>query len=108
MKFEGLDKKKVEKALSMAFDAAKEQILTDCNFFCREDQGTLIDSARAEVKGSKLEISWNTPYAKRVYYTGTPAKNRNKNASLRWAEKAKNRFGKDWQKIVAQKMRENL
>lgn len=71
-----------------------EKILADCNHFVRMQSGTLANSARIEEKG-KI-IRWKTPYAKRVYYTGTPRKNVNPNASLRWCEKAKIQFGNSW------------
>ena len=98
----------VDGAFEKALFAAREQMLTDCNYFCRQDQGTLIDSSQAKPNGLTLEISWNTPYAKRVYYTGNPSKNVNPNASLQWAEKAKNTYGKEWQMILAKGMGNNL
>lgn len=108
MRFVAVDSKKIKNAFSLALFAAQEQILTDCNYFCREDEGTLKDSAQSNVSGVKMEATWNTPYARRVYYTGTPSKDKNENASLRWAEKAKNRFKKDWQAILQRGLRRNL
>lgn len=71
-----------------------EQILTDCNTYVRMQSGNLADSAHTEAGGKR--IVWSTGYAKRVYYTGTPRKNVNPNASLRWCEKAKRQHGAEW------------
>lgn len=71
-----------------------EQILTDCNTYVRMQSGTLADSGHTEAGGKR--IVWNTRYAKRVYYTGTPRKNVNPNASLRWCEKAKRNHQAEW------------
>ena len=94
-----------KKAIDLAMFAAKEQVLTDCNYYCRQDQGTLIASALAEENNCEITISWNTPYAKRVYYTGKPSKQVNPNASLQWAEKAQDSFGKDWVEIIRKGIR---
>ena len=66
-----------------------EQILDDCNYFCREDKGTLIQSSQIASIPKQGLLVWNTIYAKRVFYTGTPSTDANPNASLRWAEKGK-------------------
>ena len=98
----------VDNAIAKALFALQEQALGDCNYFCRQDQGTLIDSSRAKQTGLNLELSWNTPYARRVYYTGRPSKNVNPNASLQWAELAKNTFGGEWQRILEKGMKDSL
>lgn len=71
-----------------------EQILTDCNEYVRMQDGTLADSAHQENGGK--QIVWSTPYAKKVYYTGTPRKNRNPKATLRWCEVAERQYSKQW------------
>lgn len=72
-----------------------EVIATDCNAYVRMQSGVLADSMRIE-KGGQT-ISWNTPYARRMYYTGTPRHNRNPMASLMWCEKAKGEHIKEWE-----------
>lgn len=79
---------------SKALPILSEQILTDCNTYVRMQSGNLADSGHTEAGGKR--IVWNTPYAKKVYYTGTPLKNRNPNASLRWCEKAKRMHSGEW------------
>lgn len=71
-----------------------EQILTDCNTYVRMQSGTLADSAHTEDGGKR--IVWSTPYAKRVFYTGTPLKNKNPKATLRWCEVAERVHSKKW------------
>lgn len=73
-----------------------EQIKEDSNVYVRMQSGQLADSAAVEQKGKR--ITWSTAYAKRVYYTGTPRKNVNPNASLRWCEKAIRAFKGEWVK----------
>lgn len=77
-----------------AMPIVAEQILSDCNTYVRMQEGTLADSAHIRKRGR--EIVWSTAYAKRVYYTGTPRRNKNPNASLRWCEVAKRKHASVW------------
>lgn len=77
-----------------ALPIVAEQILTDCNTYVRMQTGNLAASGHVEAGGKR--IVWDTSYAKRVYYTGTPRKNVNPDASLRWCEKAKRNHKKQW------------
>ena len=45
---------------------------------------------------------WQTPYALKMYYTGTPVTDKNPNASLQWCEKAEATFGDDWKEQAKQ------
>jgi hypothetical protein len=80
-----------------------EQMLTDCNQYVRQQTGALRSSSLSASIPREGLLIWNTPYAKRVYYTGTPRKNVNPNASLMWCEKAEGRHRGDWQRL-AQKL----
>lgn len=99
-----LDKKRVAARVDKATDAMmaplSEQILADSNEFVRVDQGQLKESSGTYSIPRQGHLEWNTPYAKRVYYTGTPSKDQNPNASLRWVEKAKAKFQADWDKLA--------
>lgn len=66
--------------------AVTEAIIEYGNIYVREDQGTLMDSALTASRPEEGLAIWDTPYAKKVYYTGSPSKDRNPNASLQWAE----------------------
>ena len=108
MIFEAPQPSIITNAFNLALFALREQAITDCNYFVRVDQGTLRDSAQADIDGTTLRVTWDTPYAKRVYYTGTPSKDVNPNASLMWAEKAAAEFGASWVKILQKGMKDNL
>jgi len=69
-------------------------MLADCNTYARMQSGDLIRVGTPENGGKQLV--WDTPYAKKVYYTGTPSKARNPNASLRWCEVAKRKHKQEW------------
>ena len=88
--------------------AVAEQALADCNFFARRDQGTMIESSETASDIQKGELVWNTPYAKRVYYTGTPSKDVNPNASLMWCEKAHDTYGAEWEKVAQKQFEEGM
>ena len=67
--------------------AVTEAVIEYGNIFVREDQGTLKDSALIASRPKEGLAIWDTPYAKQVYYTGTPSTDVNPDASLMWAEK---------------------
>ena len=109
VKFTPHSKQLVEKAFREGLKfAVKEQILTDCNYYCKEQSGDLKDSVQHSARGVKMTLSWNTPYAKRQWYTGTPRKNKNPNASLKWAEVAQKEHNEDWIRQIEKGMKENL
>lgn len=83
-----------------------QQVLVDCNYYCKQDQGGLINSSLTSSYTEKGELIWDTPYAKKQYYLGTANKDANENASKMWCHKARARFGKDWSKQT-QKALEN-
>lgn len=91
---------RIKAGMAAMIPAVAEQALSDCNYYARKDQGTLIQSSETASDLSKGELVWDTPYAKRVYYTGTPNQDVNPNASLMWCEKAHDHFGQDWDKIA--------
>ena len=98
--------KRFEKASKQARFEVANQILNDSNLYVREDTGAL---KRSISSGSNLAqgiIGWDTPYAKRVYYLGTPSTDRNPNASLMWVQVARARHGKEWVDFLARKLAE--
>lgn len=81
-----------------------EQILKDCNQYCKEDTGALIASSQAHSRPKEGKLIWRTPYARRQYYvirTASPLIN--PGARWRWAHHAKSVHLHDWQKL-AQKL----
>ena len=103
-----VDKMRVKKKLltrfnSVALAPLSEQILTDSNYFARQETGNLIASSQTASRPKDGKLIWRTPYAKKVYYTGNPSKNVNPHASLQWVEVARKTYGTDWQKLAQKK-----
>ena len=91
----GMTVKRLESLFyNKALPKVADQMISDCNTFVRKQSGTLAASARFESNGRR--ITWNTKYAKKVYYTGTPRRNENPQASLKWCEVAKRNYANDW------------
>lgn len=81
-----------------------EQILADCNLYCKEDTGALIASSQTHSKLKEGKLIWQTPYARRQYYTiKTASTDINPGARWRWAHYARDAHLGDWRKI-AQKL----
>jgi len=80
-------------------------IRADANKYVPVDQGTLRQSSYYSSQLDKGLIIWNTPYAKRRYYTGHPRRIINPNASILWCEKAKKLHRKQWDSAAARILR---
>lgn len=78
---------------------ASEQVLKDCNYYCKQDQGTLISSSITHSQLDKGKLIWKTPYAKKQYYLQTAHSDVNSNASWMWCHKAKAAHSKEWKKV---------
>lgn len=100
--------RKVEAAAGKAVAVLSEQVLKDSNYYCRQDQGTLISSSHTASDFQKGIVAWDTPYAKKVYYTGVPSKDVNHNAELQWVEKARAAHREDWRGIAEKALREGM
>lgn len=101
----------IEKAFHKALVAAQEQILTDCNTYIKHLEGALEDSSQHTAKDLSLEISWDTPYARRQWYTGKPSATSrmfHPKASIKWAENAQHEYRKDWIRMLEKGMKKNL
>ena len=59
---------KVESAWNEAMTPLAQEILDDCNQYCKEDSGALIASSYIHSELSKGRLIWQTPYAKRQYW----------------------------------------
>lgn len=65
-----------------------QEALKDANALCKRQTGNLAESA---ITNSDIEhglLIWQTPYARRQYYTGEPKLNKNDRAVTMWAHKA--------------------
>lgn len=105
--------------------AVTEAVVQYGNKFVREDQGVLRASALigtavqdavnrsdwtpedkatySAASGSRPKEGlaiWDTPYAKRVYYTGTPSTDQNPDAAQQWAEKGVCTYKKELDQVA--------
>lgn len=97
-------KARVQTATKVGVKEISNEFLKDSNYFCREDTGELERSSQKASDPENGDLIWDTPYAKKVYYTGSPSKDKNPNASIMWCEKAKDankgKYKEMFQKIV--------
>lgn len=86
------DKSKVLAKVKGVDDKARpiicNELLKDANYFCPVDSTTLQKSAITASDPAKGVLVWDTKYARKRYYVGTPHTQKNPNASLMWAHKA--------------------
>lgn len=94
---------RLDRAWNGALYPLSSQVLSDCNEYVKVDQNILRESSYTASDLKKGRLIWNTPYARRQYYTGTPNKEKNPNASVQWCEKAFSAYHKDWE-LLAQKL----
>ena len=99
---------KITKASEKGVSIASQQVLKDSNFYAREDTGALIASSITASDTKNGIIIWNTPYARKVYYTGRVSTDVNSNARKLWFEVAKKKHGKDWQKILEKVIKQGV
>lgn len=95
----------IERAASLAFFAAKEQVLSDCNFFAKYDQHIMIDKSYATSTGMDIECHWDTPYAGYAWYTGRPSHG---GTYLMWGEHAADTYGEQWCAILSKGLNDAL
>lgn len=100
---------KVTGAFKNALPLLSEEILNDCNQFCKEDTGTLIASSLVHSRPQEGKLVWQTPYARRQYWAiRTAFKTVNPNATWRWCEYAKRKNLQKWQAQAQRLMEMNL
>ena len=97
---------KVVGAWDKALPMLSEEILADCNEYCKEDSGTLIKSSMIHSRPKEGKLVWETPYAKRQYWaiktSLTPGR------TWKWCETAKAKWGSRWKKLAETLLRMNL
>lgn len=100
---------KVTGAFQAGLPQLSEEILNDCNQFCKEDTGTLIASSLVHSKLDEGKLIWQTPYARRQYWAIRSAfKTVNPGATWRWCEYAKQRHKARWERQAQRLMEMNL
>lgn len=87
-----------DKALPML----TEEILNDCNQYCKEDTGTLIASSMTHSDFKRGIMKWETPYARRQYWdiktSLTPGR------TWKWVHVAKGKYQAKWARQAARLM----
>lgn len=85
---------KIESTVNSGMGMLANEILNDCNLYCKEDTGTLIQSSYIHSRLNEGKLIWQTPYAKRQYYeirtSLTPGR------TFKWCETAKARHKTEW------------
>ncbi len=94
-----------DRALERAIAAVSEQALKDCNYYCKQDMGALIQSSLTHSNFEKGELKWVTPYAEKQYYLPAACKDKNPNASPHWCEKAEENHSDEWEIIFRNALR---
>lgn len=83
-----------------------EEILADCNEYCKEDQSTLIMSSLLHSRPQEGKLIWETPYAKRQYWeikkSLTPGR------TWKWCETAKSKNRARWARLAERAVRMHL
>lgn len=108
-----ISKSAVAAKIGGAWDATlpilSEEILNDCNQYCKEDTGTLIASSLAHSKPKEGKLIWQTPYARVQYWKiRTAYTDVNPNASWKWCEVAKNHHLNKWKRQAEVIFKEKL
>ena len=83
-----------------------EEILADCNEYCKEDTGALIASSLTHSRPQDGKLVWETVYARRQYWaiqtSLTPGR------TWKWCETAKGKHKDRWQKLAQKGLDDNL
>ena len=100
---------KVMTAFEKGLPILSEEILNDCNQYCKEDTGALIASSYTHSQLDEGKLIWQTPYARRQYWEiRTAYTDVNPNASWKWCEVAKTKHKQQWAKQAQRLMEMNL
>ena len=83
-----------------------EEILADCNEFCKERSHALIDSSLIHSKPKIGKLVWQTEYAKRQYWEIQTSLKPGR--FWKWCEYAKNKCKTRWAKKGQERLREHL
>ena len=101
--------RKVKRAWEKGLGQLSEEILNDCNQYCKEKTGALIASSLRASKPENGELIWDTIYAARQYYEiPTAHTDVNPDASWKWCDVAKSKQQDQWNKQAQQLLKENL
>ena len=97
---------KVNRAWGKALYNLSNEILADCNEYCKEDQGTLIASSNTHSRPDEGILIWQTPYAARQYWEIQTSLKPGR--VWKWCEYAKRRWKDRWNKRAEEGLKKNL
>ena len=97
---------KVQTAWNKGLAKLSEEVLADCNEYCKEDHGTLIASSLVHSRPQEGKLIWQTPYARRQYWEIRTSLKPGR--TWKWCETAKRKWKSRWQKLAEKGLRENL
>ena len=92
----GANSARLEGAVAQATHITAQQALKDCNYFCKQDQSTLVDSSITHSRLEDGKLIWHTPYARKQYYLRATRLEVNANARFMWAHYAATKHKDDW------------
>lgn len=101
-------KSRISAAKKRAMHDTSQQALADCNYYCKKDQSSLIDSSQTYSDFENGKLCWNTVYARKQYYLDAARTDINPNARKMWAHHAESVHGKDWQVAFEAALRKHL
>ena len=97
---------RVQTAWKNGLAKLSEEILADCNEYCKVDQNTLIMSSLSHSRPAEGILIWSTVYARRQYWeiktSYTPGR------TWKWCETAKRKHFRDWEKSAERGLKNNL
>ncbi len=97
---------RLARATDNAIKDVSKQVLKDCNYYCKQDQGVLVESSETHSYLEKGLLIWQEPYARKQYYLRTTSKQPNINAEWMWCHKAKSVNKEEWQRVMQNAMRQ--
>lgn len=91
-------KERLQEAAQRAVADTAKAALEDCNNYCKQDQGQLINSSYIHSEPEKGILRWKTPYARIQYYVIDGVRNKRKRPQARkmWAHHAASVHGAEW------------
>jgi hypothetical protein len=100
---------KVQGAWDKGLPVLTEEIMNDCNQYCKYRDGALVASSLTHSRPQEGKIIWQTPYARRQYWEiRTAYTDMNPQATWKWAEVAKRNHKSRWERQAQRLMEMNL
>ena len=100
---------KLQGSLKKSLYDISKLILDDCNRYCKEETGELIQSSYTASNLAEGKLKWDTPYARRQYWFIPTAKTDvNPNATWKWCEVARQNHRSEWIAYAQKLFKENM